>query len=139
MSELCKNLDSIIEAQLNGPLSYVQYPFLLVDAMYLKVKEDGGVRSRGVMIAVGINRDGYRKVLGMMAGDTESKSGWSEFFGRLKDRGLQGVDIITSYDHRGLVRAIRRYFQGVTWQRCYTKQPKGRSALSCAGYLRSAR
>ncbi len=139
MSELCKNLDSIIEAQLNGPLSYVQYPFLLVDAMYLKAKEDGGVRSRGVMIAVGINRDRYRKVLGMMAGDTESKSGWSEFFGRLKDRGLHGVDIITSYDHRGLVRAIRRYFQGVTWQRCYTKQPKVRSTLSCAGYLRSAR
>lgn len=120
VSELCKNLDPIIEAWLNRPLSDDQYPFLLVDAMYLKVREDGRVRSRGVMIAVGINADGHREVLGMMVGDTESESSWSEFFSRLKDRGLNGVDIITSDDHRGLVRAIRQYFQGVTWQRCQT-------------------
>ncbi len=99
VSELCKNLDPIIEAWLNRPLSDDQYPFLLVDAMYLKVREDGRVRSRGVMIAVGINADGYREVLGMMVGDTESEASWSEFFSRLKDRGLNGVDIITSDDH----------------------------------------
>ncbi len=68
--------------------------------MYLKVREDGRVRSRGVMIAVGINADGYREVLGMMVGDTESEASWSEFFSRLKERGL--------------VRAIRQYFCGVT-------------------------
>ena len=62
VSELCKNLDPIIEAWLNRPLSDDQYPFLLVDAMYLKVREDGRVRSRGVMIAVGINAAGYRMV-----------------------------------------------------------------------------
>ncbi len=128
-----------MEAWINRPLSGVQYPLLLVDAMYLKVRQDGRVQSRGVMIAVGINRDGYREVLGMMVGDTESESSWGEFFSRLKDRGLHGVDIITSYDHRGLVRAIRRHFYGVTWQRCHAKQPKGRSTLIRAGYLRSAR
>ena len=100
MSELCKNLDPMIEAHLNRPLSDVQYPFLLVDAMYLKVREDGRVRSRGVMIAVGINRNGYREVSDMIVGDTESEASWSEFFSRLKDRGL--------------VRAIRQYFCGVT-------------------------
>ncbi len=89
-----------MEAWLNRPLSDDQYPFLLVDAMYLKVREDGRVRSRGVMIAVGINADGYREVLGMMVGDTESESSWGEFFSRLKDRGLHGVDIITSCDLR---------------------------------------
>ena len=66
------------------------------------------------MIAVGINADGYREVLGMMVSDTESESSWTEFFSRLKDRGLNGADIITSDDHRGLVRAIRQYFQRVT-------------------------
>ena len=106
VSELCKNLDPIIEAWLNRPLSDDQYPFLLVDAMYLKVREDGRVRSRGVMIAVGINADGYREVLGMMVGDTESESSCSEFLSRLKDRGF--------------VRAIRQYFYGVTWQGCQT-------------------
>ena len=91
------------------------------------------------MIAVGINADGYREVLGMMVGDTESEASWGEFFSRLKDRGLHGVDIITSDDHRGLVRAIKQFFCGVTWQRCHTKQPKGRSTLPRTGYLRRVR
>ncbi len=78
--------------------------------MYLKVREDFRVRSRGVIIAVGINRDGYREVLGMMVGDTESEASWGEFFSRLKDRGLHGVNIVTSYNHRSLVRAIRQHF-----------------------------
>jgi len=77
------------------------------------------------MIAVGINADGYREVLGMMVGDTESESSWGEFVSRLKNRGL--------------VRAIRQYFYGVIWQRCHAKQPKGRSTLPRTGYLRSAR
>lgn len=91
---------------------------MLVDALYLKVREDGRVRSRGVMVGIGVNTDGYREVLGLMTGDTESEAGWREFFGWLKQRGLRGVDFITSDDHGGLVRAIRQHFQGVTWQRC---------------------
>ena len=120
VSELRKNLDPIMKAQLSRCLSDDEFPFLLVDALYLKIREDGRVQSRGVMIAVGINSDAYREVLGMMVGDTESETAWSEFFSSLKDRGLHGVDIITSDDHRGLARAIRHYFQGVTWQRCQT-------------------
>ncbi len=103
VSELCKNLDLIMKAQLNGSLSDDEFPFLLVDALYLKIREDGRVWSRGVMISVGINSDVYREVLGMMIGDTESETGWSEFFSSLKDLRLRGVDIITSDDHSGVV------------------------------------
>ncbi|MDT2240855.1 transposase [Paenibacillus larvae] len=67
------------------------FPFVLVDAMYLKVREDGRVRSRGIMIAIGVNTEGYREVLGLMLGDTESEASWSEFFSSLKGRGLRGV------------------------------------------------
>ncbi len=79
--------------------------------MHLKVKEDGRVRPRSAMLAVGINRDSYREVLSMMLGDTESESSWSEFVSRLKTRGL--------------VRAIRQCLFGGTWQRCHTRWPKG--------------
>jgi len=120
VSDLCKRLDPIVKAWNGRPLSENRFPFVLVDAMYLKVREDGRVRSRGVMIATGVNTDGYREVLGLMLGDTESEASWSEFFGWLKSRGLRGVDLIVSDDHGGLVRAIRQHFQGVTWQRCQT-------------------
>jgi len=120
VSDLCQKLDPIVEAWNHRPLSDGRFPFVLMDALYLKVREDGRVRSRGVMIAIGINTDGYREVLGIMTGDTESEASWSEFFGWLKQRGLSGVDLITSDDHGGLVRAIRQHFQGVTWQRCQT-------------------
>ncbi|AQS57028.1 IS256 family transposase [Novibacillus thermophilus] len=118
VSELCKQLDPIVEAWNGRPLSDSPFPFVLVDALYLKVREDGRVRSRGVMVGIGVNTDGYREVLGLMTGDTESEADWREFFGWLKQRGLRGVDFITSDDHGGLVRAIRQHFQGVTWQRC---------------------
>lgn len=120
VSDLCKRLDPIVKAWNGRPLSENRFPFVLVDAMYLKVREDGRVRSRGVMIATGVNTDGYREVLGLMLGDTESEASWSEFFGWLKSRGLRGVDLIVSDDHGGLVRAIRQHFQGVTWQQCQT-------------------
>jgi putative transposase len=120
VSELCKRLDPIVTAWNHRPLSDSRFPFVLVDALYLKVREDDRVRSRGVMIGIGVNSEGHREVLGMMIGDTESEASWSEFFGWLKSRGLRGVDLIVSDDHGGLVRAIRQQLQGVTWQRCQT-------------------
>jgi len=120
VSDLCKRLDPIVTAWNNRPLSDSRFPFVLLDALYLKVREDGRVRNRGVMLAIGINTDGYREVLGLMLGDTESEESWTEFFGWLKSRGLRGVDLIVSDDHGGLVRAIRQQWQGVTWQRCQT-------------------
>jgi transposase-like protein len=91
-----------------------------VDALYLKIREDGRVRNRGVMLGIGVNTDGHREVLGMMLGDTESEESWTAFFSWLKQRGLRGVDLVVSDDHGGLVRSIRQQLQGVTWQRCQT-------------------
>ncbi|GIO16732.1 IS256 family transposase [Cohnella xylanilytica] len=120
VSELCKQLDPIVQEWAQRPLKGRAYPFLLVDAMYVKVREDGRVRSRGVMIATGINESGYREILGLQIGDTESEASWGAFFEDLKQRGLQGVDLVTSDHHTGLVKAVRTHFQGVTWQRCQT-------------------
>lgn len=120
VADLCKRLDPIVTAWNNRPLSDSRFPFVLVDALYLNVREDGRVRNRGVMLAVGVNTDGYREVLGLMLGDTESEESWTEFFNWLKSRGLRGVDLIVSDDHGGLVRSIRQQLQGVTWQRCQT-------------------
>lgn len=120
VSELCKRLDPIVNAWNSRPLGDSIFPFVLVDALYLKVREDGRVRSRGVMIAAGINESGHREILGLMLGDTESEDSWTEFFLSLKNRGLRGMELLVSDDHSGLVKAVKRHFQGVTWQRCQT-------------------
>ncbi|MDT2261820.1 transposase [Paenibacillus larvae] len=88
------------------------FPFVLVDAMYLKVREDGRVRSRGIMIAIGVNTEGYREVLGLMLGDTESEASWSEFFSSLKGRGLRGVDLITRRSWRPCTRGTAAAARG---------------------------
>ena len=120
VSRLCQNLDPIVKAWNNRPLEDHRFPFVIVDALYMKVREDGRIRSRGVLIATGIHTDGYREVLGFQVGDSESESTWSELFAWLKSRGLTGVDLITSDSHGGLVSAIRKEFQGTAWQRCQT-------------------
>lgn len=119
VSDLCKQLDPIVEAWNNRPLSKA-YPFLVVDALYVKVREEGRIRSCGVLVAMGINEDGYRELLGLTIGDTESTETWGGFFSHLKQRGLHGVDVVTSDQHSGLVSAVRQHFQGATWQRCQT-------------------
>lgn len=91
VSELCKRLDPIVKAWNERDLSEKEYPFILVDALVIKVRKGGRVRSQSVLIACGVNRDGYREVLGLMIGDSESEATWSEFFGWLKERGLKGL------------------------------------------------
>jgi putative transposase len=84
------------------------------------VREDNRVQSKGLLIAVGVNEEGYREIIGFSVANTESESSWGEFFSSLKERGLKDVHLITSDDHKGLVKAARRHFQGSTWQRCQT-------------------
>lgn len=120
VSELCKNLDPIVTAWNNRPLREKRYPFVIVDALVLKVREEGRVRARGALLAYGINEEGYREILGLQLGDSESEESWSQYFEWLKHRGLRGTELIASDHHGGLVRAIRQHFQGVTWQRCQT-------------------
>ncbi len=119
VSELCKTLDPLVHNFRTRPLDN-HYPFLLVDAIYVKVREDGRVQSRGLLIAIGVNEEGRREIIGFHVANSESESSWGEFFSSLKDRGLEDVRLITSDDHKGLVKAVRKYFQGATWQRCQT-------------------
>lgn len=119
VSSLCAKLDPAVCAFRSRPLEKA-YPYLIVDAIYTKVRENGAVRSKGLLLAIGVNEDGYREILGFMAADSESETSWGEFFSSLKDRGLSGVDLVVSDAHKGLVKAIRRHFQGASWQRCQT-------------------
>jgi putative transposase len=119
VSALCKNLDPMVEAFRTRPLQS-HYPFLMVDAIYVKVRENGRVQSRGMLIAIAVNEDGYREIIGFQLANSESESSWGGFFSSLKDRGLKDVRLVTSDDHKGLVNAVGRHFQGASWQRCQT-------------------
>jgi transposase-like protein len=120
VSELCKRLDPLVRAWNERELAGRAYPFLLVDAVVIKVREDGRVRPRSLLIVTGVNAEGYREVLGIWLGDSESEASWRAAFAALKRRGLAGVDLVVSDSHAGLVKAIEAEFQGATWQRCQT-------------------
>jgi len=120
VSELCKQLDPQVQAWNNRSLSNTAYPFVAIDALYIKVREDGRVRSRGVLVGYGVSEEGRREILGLQVADTESESSWGAYFLWLKERGLHGVELVTSDHHSGLIRAVKQHFQGASWQRCQT-------------------
>jgi transposase-like protein len=120
VSDLCKGLDPLVQAWNERDLSSQRYPFVLVDALVVKVREGGRVRAVSALLATGVNAEGYREVLGLRLGDSESERTWQEFFIWLKGRGLSGVDLVVSDHHGGLVNAVRTQFQGASWQRCQT-------------------
>jgi len=120
VSELSKDLNEQVEAFNERPLDGQDYPFVIVDAMRIKVRRHQAVRSTSVLIVVGINEEGYREILGLRVADSESKQSWLETFRWLKQRGLTGVEFVTSDAHEGLVDALQQCFQGSTWQRCQT-------------------
>ena len=95
------------------------YPYLVLDARYEKVREDGVIRSKAVLVAIGINWDGRRSVLGIELANRESRTSWREFLLTLKGRGLCGVEFVVSDDHEGLKRAVMEIFPEAVWQRCY--------------------
>lgn len=117
ISQITKNLDEEITAWRNRPL-VKEYPYLIADALYEKIRIQNKVVSRGVLIVVGVGEDGYREILGVDIANTETKESWSRVFRHLKERGLRGVGLVVSDDHKGLREAITRYFQGALWQRC---------------------
>ena len=119
ISSLCKILDPVVEEFRNRRLDK-HYPFVTVDAIYTKVRYESKVRSVGLFIAIGISESGHREILGFSVFDKESEYNWKSFFQELKKRGLENIDIITSDNHFGLVKAIRSEFIGTSWQRCQT-------------------
>ncbi len=94
------------------------YPFVIVDALFTKSRNDDRVVSKAGLIVCGVRHDGYRDVLGVAIGDVESFATWTGLFASLRKRGLHGVDFVVSDNHAGLVEAVRKNFAGATWQRC---------------------
>ena len=95
-----------------------EYPYLVLDARYEKVRGDGVIRSQAVQVAIGINREGRRCVLAVGLANRESTTSWREFLLALKQRGLRGVELVVSDDHEGLKNAIREVLPEAAWQRC---------------------
>lgn len=93
------------------------YPYLILEARYEKVRENGVVRSRAVQVAIGINADGLRCVLGVESANRESGSSWQAFLIGLKERGLRGVELVIGDNHEGLKQAIREVLCKAVWRR----------------------
>ncbi|MCS5706444.1 IS256 family transposase [Synechococcus sp. FGCU-3] len=120
VSRICADIDVQLQAFLSRPLDASGYAYLYLDATYLhgRLGRAMQVCSRAVVVAMGVNADGRRELLGLKVGDSESEPFWSEFIGSLKERGLTGVKLVISDAHKGLTNAIRRMLQGSSWQRC---------------------
>lgn len=118
ISDINRGLDAQLE-QFSQRKLEEDYPYLILDARYERVREDGTIDPRAVMIALGINGDGRRCVLAVELANRESRSSWKDFLLRLKERGLRGVELVVSDDHAGLRKAIREVLTDAPWQRCY--------------------
>ena len=118
VSSLTEELDPMVNEWQNRSLSGRNYPYVMTDVLYLKVRENHRVLSKSCHIAIGITEDGEREVIGFMIQNEESEDTWSIFFEYLKERGLQGTELIISDAHKGLVTAIRKSFTNASWQRC---------------------
>lgn len=119
VSEVCKDLDKDVQSFRNRPLTQ-EYPFVMADATYFKVRENHRLTSKAMMIAIGTSADGKREVLGFGVFDSETNATWEEFFSSLKKRGLHGVKMLTSDAHEGIQYGLCRVFPEVPWQRCQT-------------------
>lgn len=118
VSNLTKELDPIVNEWANRPLNVMYYKYIFVDAMYIKVREHDKVVSKAVYIALGVNEQNKREIIGLKVDHSESKSSWEDFFESLKSRGLQSPKLVISDAHKGLKAAIAKGFIGTSWQRC---------------------
>jgi len=117
VSNLTEKLDEQVRAWADRPLEE-EYPFLLADAMQLKIRRQGAVRSTQALIVVGISEEGRREILGLKIALRETEESWKELFRELKERGLRRVELATSDAHGGLEAALRAVFPGLIWNRC---------------------
>jgi len=117
-SRICAEIDEGVEAFNTRRLDHTTFPYVFVDATYVKARVGHHIVSRAVVVATGVSGDGNREVLGLEVGDSEDEVFWTAFLRSLKDRGLSGVVLVISDAHTGLKAAIGRVFQGASWQRC---------------------
>jgi transposase-like protein len=120
VSAMAKSLDEAVEAFRTRPLDAGPYLFVQADATCVKVREGGRTVNVHALLAVGVNADGHREILGLDVASAEDGAGWLAFFRGLTARGLTGVELVTSDAHRGLVDAIGATLPGTSWQRCRT-------------------
>lgn len=129
VSRLCEEIDGKVKAFLNRPLEG-DWPYLWIDATYLKVRRCGRIVSVAVILAIGVNTDGRREVLGLEIGTSEAEPIWTEFLRKLTRRGLRGVKLVISDAHEGIKAAVSKVLSA-TWQRCRVHFQ--RNALAHAG------
>ncbi len=129
VSRLCEEIDDRVRAFLDRPIEG-DWPYLWIDATYVKVRQNGRIVSVAVIIAVGVNSDGRREVLGMDIGLSEAETFWTEFLRKLRRRGLRGVKLVISDAHEGIKAAVSK-LTNASWQRCRVHFM--RNALARAG------
>jgi len=142
VSRICSQLDEVVASFRERRLDHVAFPYVYLDATYLHVRENHQVTSKAVVIATGVSASGHREILGIDVGDSENEVFWREFLRRLRARGLDGVRLVISDQHAGLVAAIARCFQGAAHQRCrvhfarnlLAMIPKGHQAMVSAAF-----
>ncbi len=118
MSRICAEIDVEVEAFRTRRLDHLGFPYVFVDATYIKARKDHRIVSRAVVVATGVAADGNREVLGVAVGDSEDEVFWTTFLRSLRERGLAGVRLVVSDDHEGIKAAVARELSGVEWQRC---------------------
>ncbi len=129
VSRLCEEIDDRVKTFLDRPIEG-DWPYLWIDATYVKVRQNGRIISVAVIVAVGVNTDGRREVLGMDIGPSEAETFWTAFLRKLARRGLRGVKLVISDAHEGIKAAVSKVLQA-TWQRCRVHFM--RNALAHAG------
>ncbi len=120
VSEMAKTLDEAVAAFRSRPLDAGPYTYLWLDALALKCREGGRIANVAAVVATAVNSDGHREILGLDVLTSEDGAGWTAFLRDLVARGLQGVRLVISDDHTGLVGAVEAVLPGASWQRCRT-------------------
>ncbi len=118
VSNIAKELDKDVEAFLKGRIEN-EIRYLFIDATYFKIREHGHYSTQAVFVAIGVDTDGYRRVLGAKVAMSESEAFWMDFFEEMKQRGLRGVKLIISDGHSGIRNAVEKSFIGSSWQMCH--------------------
>ncbi len=140
VSRICAELDGAVSEFRERRLDHIEFPYLFLDATYVKAHEGARVVSKAIIVATGVAADGNREVLGLAVGDSEDRAFWTAFLRSLRARGLAGVRLVISDAHEGLKHSIERVMLGSSWQRCrvhflrnvLAKVPKGSAEMVAA-------
>jgi putative transposase len=140
VSRICAELDVAVGEFRERRLDHIEFPYLFLDATYVKAHDGARVVSKAIVVATGVAADGNREVLGLAVGDSEDKAFWTAFLRSLRARGLGGVRLVISDAHEGLRQSIEKVMLGAAWQRCrvhflrnvLAKVPKGSAEMVAA-------